>query len=141
MSNMKQMWQDWGTIWFLEEFGLWANQPPELRLGYPRASIFATMQGRSVRLPEIDDDIAVFVQDCINQLGNRHPLQKDLVIEFYVKNRSFDKCANYVGMGKTKAFQQIRCAEAWIDAKLDDYFRLTEAQKKLLTINLIKNAA
>lgn len=139
--GMKKLWMDWGTIPLLEEFGLWANQPSELNIGFPKKSVFADMQGGSVRLPKIDDDTAVFIQDCLNKLEVRHPRQKQLIEEFYVRNRTFEKCANIVGLGKTKAYQQLRCAEAWIDSKLDDYFKLAEAQRQMMTMNLIKQAA
>lgn len=140
MIDTHAMWKDWGTFKLLEEFGLWANQPAELTIGYPKKTAFATMQGGSIRMPEIDDDTAVFIQDCLNRLAARHPLQSDLVVQFYVRNRTFEKAAQVVGMSKSKAFQQLKCAEAWIDSKLDDYFRLEKAQRQLLTINISKKA-
>lgn len=137
--GMKQLWEDWGTLWFLEQFGLWANQPPEIRLGFPKMTAFAQMQGRSVSLPEIDDDTAGFIHDCINEMGQRLPHHKAMVEEFYVRNRTLVKAGQYAGgFSRTKATEVLRCAEAWIDCKLNDYFKMTEAERLVYKLKLDK---
>ena len=132
--KMKKLWQDWGTIWMIEQYGLWANQPADIQLGYPKKTNFAQMQGKSVSLPKIDDDIAGFIHDAINELGVRLPKHKALLISFYVKNRSFENAGNETGLKRGKAIEVIRAAEAWIDCKLNDYFKLTEAQRVVMKL-------
>lgn len=126
---MEDLWNEWGTIWFLEQFGLWANQPPGIKLGYPKMTNFAALQGRSVSLPRIDDEVAGFIHDSINELGERNPLHREVLILFYVRRKSFERTARETGLKRTKATEVIRTAEAWIDCKLNDYFKLTSAQR------------
>jgi len=130
--GMKTMWQEWGTIWMIEQYGLWANQPADIQLGYPKKTNFAQMQGRSVSLPKIDDDVAGFIHDSINELGQRFPLHKGLLNSFYVKRRTFEKAGEEQGLKRGKAIETLRAAEAWIDCKLNDYFKLSEAQRMVM---------
>lgn len=139
MQTMKELWRDNGTIWMLEQFGLWANQPPDLKLGYPKKTQFAAMQGRSVSLPKIDDDVAGFIHDSINELGERSLEHKLMIEEFYVRRRTLEKAGHYAGgLKRAKAIETLRCAEAWIDCKLNDYFKRKEAQKIILKMKLDK---
>lgn len=136
MLTMKDLWKENGTPWMLEQFGLWANQPPDLKIGYPKKTAFAAMQGRGVSLPKIDDDVAGFIHDSINELGERSLEHKEILILFYVKRRSFVKVAQALCMSRAKATEFIRSAEAWIDCKLNDYFKLNEAQQIIYRLRL-----
>jgi hypothetical protein len=138
MQTMKELWQGNGTTWMLEQFGLWANQSPNLNLGYPKRTNFAMMQGRSVSLPRIDDEVAGFIHDSINELGGRSIEHKEILILFYIKRRSFVKVAECLCMSRPKATEFMRGAEAWIDCKLNDYFKLNEAQRIILRMALDK---
>lgn len=141
MSTMKDEWQQWGTITVLEHFGQWANQPPELNIGYPKKTAFAKMQGGSIQNIKMDDDTGVFIQDCLNKLDVKHSILHGVIVDYYVKNRSLAKISNIYALSRPKVYEKLRMGEAWIDSKLDDYFRLAEANRKLLTINLVKQAA
>ena len=127
--GMKTLWEDWGTIWFLEQFGLWANQPAAIQLGYPKRSNFADMQWRSAPEIRIDDDVAGFIHDTINELGVRNEQHKEVLIGFYVRNRSVERAGQEAGLKKSKAYEYLKASECWIECKLNDYFRLTEAQR------------
>lgn len=129
MGAMKELWEDHGTIWFLDQFGLWVNQPAEINLGYPKKTNFALMQGRSIARIRIDDEVAGFIHDSINQLGERSQVHKDVLISFYIKRRTLEKAGEKSGLKRAKAIETLRSAEIWIDCKLNDFFRLTEAQR------------
>lgn len=132
MGRMKDLWVNWGTIWMIEQFGLWVNQPAGIHLGYPKKTNFAVMQGRSVSLPKIDDDIASFIHDSINELGQRYPKHKALLISYYVRRRSFERAGEEHGLKRAKSIEVIRAAEAWIDCKLNDYFKLSHTRTQVL---------
>lgn len=138
MQTMKELWKDNGTSWMLEQFGLWANQPPDLQLNYPKKTNFAVMQSAGVCLPRLDDEIAGFIHDCLNELGARFPQHKSMIEQFYIKRRTLENAGNYSGLKRAKAIEVLRCAEAWIDCKLDDHFKLTTAQRVIIRMALDK---
>tara|TARA_R110001599_G_scaffold339851_1_gene559733 strand:- start:26699 stop:27121 length:423 start_codon:yes stop_codon:yes gene_type:complete len=138
MQTMKELWKDNGTTWMLEQFGLWANQPPDLKLTYPKKTNFAVMQGRIVCLPKLDDEIAGFMHDCLNELGERFPECKSMIEQFYIKRRTLENAGKYSGLKRAKAIEALRRAEAWIDCKLYEHFRLTTAQRIIIKMALAK---
>lgn len=138
--GMKTLWEDWGTIWFLEQFGLWANQPAAIQLGYPKRSNFADMQWRSAPEIRIDDDVAGFIHDTINELGVRNEAYKIVLNAFYVRRRTLEKAGQEAGIKRAKAIETLRIAEALVDSKLNDYFKLTEAQR-IAYKSLLKDAS
>lgn len=122
MSAMRELWQNFGTIWILEQYARWANMPPEIHLGLPKASNFAGMSARETRV-RIDDELAGFIHDSINELGVHIPQFKEALNLFYLKNRSISGVAREMGLARPKATAYLQSAESWLDARLYEFFK------------------
>ncbi|KZZ63540.1 hypothetical protein A3765_10570 [Oleiphilus sp. HI0130] len=123
---IKELWKKYGTFWLLEEYGKWANQPAAINLSYPKKAPFAQLQGRSVPLPRISDELAGFISEVLNQLGEHRPELKDVVVAYHVRRYSVNKIANTCGIDRKKINDLLHSGEAWVDAKVYDYFRSLE---------------
>jgi len=124
MSVMRDMWRVNGAGWVLWQWAQWARQVPAevQRLGYPRLAMFADMRGGSIAALSIDDDTAMAVQDAINALGEHKPELKSVLIEFYLLRRSVVFISGQIAFDRRKVSDMLHSAEAWVDAKLHEFF-------------------
>lgn len=123
---IKDLWKENGTFWLLEEYGLWANQPADLHLNYPKKSAFVQMQGRSVPLPRIDDHLAGHIQDTLNDLGEHRMELKEVLVLYHVRRKSMGYISSVTGNHRKKVADLLHSGEAWIDRAVYDYFKKLE---------------
>ncbi len=132
-TNLRQLWLKNGTEWLMDEYGLWCNLPGELRLGFPKYSAFVVYRGGSVRMPKISVELAEEIGEWLTELAERKPAHREVLLEYHVRRCSMVSIAERMFEGKRTATTKIYSeAIHWMDAKIDQYFKLTRAQRMVI---------
>lgn len=131
MTSIEALWLQHGTEWVLDEYGLWCNLPDDMliKLGFPKYAAFDVFRGGSVRMPKIDCELAGYISEWLNDLDERHPDQVQMLVMFHIQRKSMVTISDITGRKRTKCSEVYGKAVSWIDSKLNDYFKLTQAQR------------
>ena len=147
----REVWQQLGSEWMLEQYGAWVRQRPEIYVNWYSKSAFC-LPTPSKEVIRLTDELGVFIGTSINSLEHQHKettlvkvwrenqVKRELLIKIFVYRLNLVPAGKELGIGETKARTLYSSAISYIDGMLEAYYILNKNQR-LAYIDRIENAA
>jgi len=112
---------DYETPWLLEQWWRWSHTDVGLCLGYPSSSFNAEMQGSTVPMPLITDDVAMVIGEAVARLMKRDAEMGNSVVMYYSCGQNVSSASRRLKMPRKRVDVLVKAGTAWIDGRLWDH--------------------
>ena len=108
------------TVYYLEQWGLWARTGAGEKLNYPSIQPFRRLLGGDTPVgPAITDDQALLIDGVIGQLTQLDEKIGRAIVAYYGNNGNLVRTAEKLGDHRDKARNWVDAGTVWVQCSLD----------------------